>query len=183
VEVGYVCVIAGLVMAQSIYIHIPHKFIMLVMDLERLHRYIWGLNSFNFFVENNTNIRAGLREGKSYTLDGFSLSLQIWIMEAIPVFGTMMSTIVKNETVTIPRCTNWHGFTLLSFGDISRLESTFRNEVTSLFQTAAKKRVADRGSEARKKQILWNDQQRRKDISMMVSNPSFEICFRVQSNL
>ncbi|XP_024010130.1 uncharacterized protein LOC112085215 [Eutrema salsugineum] len=41
----YVCIIAGLVMAQSIYVHIPHKDIMLVMDLERLHRYPWGLKS------------------------------------------------------------------------------------------------------------------------------------------
>ncbi|ESQ50110.1 hypothetical protein EUTSA_v10002248mg, partial [Eutrema salsugineum] len=95
----YVCVIVGLVMAKSIYIHIPHKYIMLVMDLERLHRYPWGL-------------KARLREGKSYTLDGFSLPLQIWIMEAIPVLGTMMSTRVKDEPVTIPRCTNWLGFNL-----------------------------------------------------------------------
>ncbi|ESQ46683.1 hypothetical protein EUTSA_v10000631mg, partial [Eutrema salsugineum] len=123
----YVCIIAGLVMAQSIYVHIPRKYIMLVMDLERLHRYPWGLTSFDFLVENINKSSAGLREGKSYTLDGFSLALQIWLMEAIPVLGTMMSTKVKNAPVTIPRCTNWSGFSALSFGDISRLESTFRD--------------------------------------------------------
>ncbi|ESQ50152.1 hypothetical protein EUTSA_v10002232mg [Eutrema salsugineum] len=123
----YVCIIAGLVMAQSIYIHIPHKYIMLVMDLERLHRYPWGLKSFDFLVANINKSSAGLREGKSYTLDGFSLALQIWLMEAMPVLGTMMSTKVKDAPVTIHRCTNWSGFSALSFGDISRLESTFRN--------------------------------------------------------
>ncbi|ESQ43243.1 hypothetical protein EUTSA_v10015425mg [Eutrema salsugineum] len=90
------------------------------MDLERLHRYPWGLTSFDFLVENINKSSAGLREGKSCTLDGFSLALQIWLMEAIPVLGTMMSTKVKNAPVTIPRCTNWSGFSALSFGDISR---------------------------------------------------------------
>ncbi|XP_048634039.1 uncharacterized protein LOC106448113 [Brassica napus] len=83
----YLCVIAGLVMAKDEKVCIPHKYIKLVMDFDKMRKYPWGLHSFDALVTSITEARDKVKTQNSYVIDGFSYALQIWLMEAIPDIG------------------------------------------------------------------------------------------------
>ncbi|CAG7862800.1 unnamed protein product [Brassica rapa] len=117
----YLCVIAGIVMAKDEKVWIPHKYIKLVMDFEKMRKYPWGLHSFDALVSSIIQARDA---HKSYVVDGFSYALQIWLMEAIPDIGPLLGRKLR-EGVTSMRCRNWKGFAKVSYEDIISLESNF----------------------------------------------------------
>ncbi|ESQ30562.1 hypothetical protein EUTSA_v10012268mg, partial [Eutrema salsugineum] len=121
----YICTIAGFVMAQDAHIFILREYIILAMDITKLQKYPWGIHAYDHLVDNVIKTREKLSQMKGYHLDGFSIALQIWVMEAIPDFGTLLATRVGTEDTFIPRCTKWKGIARVS--DISQLESTFKS--------------------------------------------------------
>ncbi|KAF8105176.1 hypothetical protein N665_0162s0054 [Sinapis alba] len=120
----YLCVIAGMVMAKDEKVWIPHKYIKLVMDFNKLRKYPWGLHSFDALVTSIITARDKVKTQNSYVIDGFSYALQIWLMEAIPDIGSLLSKKLR-EGVTSMRCRNWKGSAKVSYEDIISLESDF----------------------------------------------------------
>lgn len=125
----YLSVIASLLMAQDEKIDISHKYIKLVMDIEKLRMYPWGLESFDALVDLIITSRKKLKNKKSYVLNGFTYAFQIWIMEGIPEFGEMLGK-KKNPEFIGPLCGNWGGAAKISYKDITRLEPLFRSHCT-----------------------------------------------------
>ncbi|ESQ47533.1 hypothetical protein EUTSA_v10021960mg, partial [Eutrema salsugineum] len=123
----YICTIAGFVMAQDAQILIPREYIILAMDITKLQKYPWGIHAYDHLVDSVIKTREKLSQMKGYHLDGFSIALQIWVMEAIPDFGTLLATRVGTEDTFIPRCTKWKEIARVSYNDISQLESTFKS--------------------------------------------------------
>ncbi|ESQ36871.1 hypothetical protein EUTSA_v10002788mg, partial [Eutrema salsugineum] len=123
----YICTIAGFVMAQDAQILIRREYIILAMDITKLQKYPWGIHAYDHLVDNIIKTREKLSQMKGYHLDGFSIALQIWVMEAIPDFGTLLATRVGTEDTFIPRCTKWKRIARVSYNDISQLESTFKS--------------------------------------------------------
>ncbi|CAN6829274.1 unnamed protein product [Brassica oleracea] len=124
----YLCVIAGLVMAKDEKVCIPHKYIKLVMDFDKMRKYPWGLHSFDALVTSITEARDKVKTRNSYVIDGFSYALQIWLMEAIPNIGSLLGKKLK-EGVTSMRCRNWRGSAKVSYEDIISIESDFASTV------------------------------------------------------
>ncbi|KAF8110392.1 hypothetical protein N665_0084s0002 [Sinapis alba] len=104
----YLTVIASVLMAKDEKISIYHKYIKLVMDIEKLKK-----------LENKT----------SYVLDGFTYAFQIWIMEAIPDFGEMLGK-KKDKEFVGPRCGNWRGATKISYKHNIQLEPLLGSHCT-----------------------------------------------------
>ncbi|CAN7083814.1 unnamed protein product, partial [Brassica oleracea var. botrytis] len=98
----YLCVIAGLVMAKDENVCIPHKYIKLVMDFDKMRKYMWGLHSFDALVTSITEARD----------------------KAIPDIGSLLGKKLK-EGVTSMRCRNWKGSAKVSYEDIISIESDF----------------------------------------------------------
>lgn len=103
---------------------IPHKYIKLVMDIDKVQSYPWGRDAFELLVESIINTQDKLKNSKTYVLDGFSYAFQIWIMEAIPEMG-LLGEKVKSDLAEGPRCSNWKGVARVSYDDIQLLKSTF----------------------------------------------------------
>ncbi|KAL0741719.1 hypothetical protein Bca4012_083232 [Brassica carinata] len=120
----YLCVIAGIVMAKDERVAIPHEYIKLVMDFDKMRRYPWGLHSFDALVTSIIAARDKVKEQNSYVVDGFSYALQIWVMEAIPDIGSLLGQKLR-EGMTSMRCRNWKGSAKVSYQDIMSLESNF----------------------------------------------------------
>ncbi|KAF8114413.1 hypothetical protein N665_0038s0037 [Sinapis alba] len=120
----YLCVIAGMVMAKDEKVWIPHKYIKLVMDFDKLRKYPWDLHSFDALVTSIITARDKVKTQNSYVIDGFSYALQIWLMEAIPYIGSLLGKKLR-EGVTSMRCRNWKGSAKVSYEDIISLESDF----------------------------------------------------------
>ncbi|KAL0872784.1 hypothetical protein Bca101_022489 [Brassica carinata] len=120
----YLCVIAGIVMAKDERVAIPHEYIKLVMDFDKMRRYPWGLHSFDALVTSIIAARDKVKEQNSYVVDGFSYALQIWVMEAISDIGSLLGQKLR-EGVTSMRCRNWKGSAKVSYQDIMSLESNF----------------------------------------------------------
>nr|VDD14267.1 unnamed protein product [Brassica oleracea] len=120
----YLCVIAGLVMAKDEKVCIPHKYIKLVMDIDKMRKYLWGFHSFDALVTSITEARDKVKTQNSYVIDGFSYALQIWLMEAIPDIGSLLGKKLK-EGITSMRCRNWKGYAKVSYEDIISIESDF----------------------------------------------------------
>uniref|UniRef100_A0A0D3C3D9 Ubiquitin-like protease family profile domain-containing protein n=1 Tax=Brassica oleracea var. oleracea TaxID=109376 RepID=A0A0D3C3D9_BRAOL len=120
----YLCVIAGLVMVKDEKVCIPHKYIKLVMDFDKMRKYPWGLHSFDALVTSITEARDKVKTQNSYVIDGFSYALQIWLMEAIPDIGSLLGKKLK-EGITSMRCRNWKGYAKVSYEDIISIESDF----------------------------------------------------------
>nr|VDD57098.1 unnamed protein product [Brassica oleracea] len=120
----YLCVIAGLVMAKDERVCIPHKYIKLVMDFDKMRKYLWGLHSFDALVTSITEARDKVKTQNSYVIDGFLYALQIWLMEAIPDIGSLLGKKLR-EGVTSMRCRNWKGSAKVSYEDIISIESDF----------------------------------------------------------
>lgn len=120
VRLVYLCVIC-FVMAKDEKVNIPHEYIRLVMDFDKMRKYPWGLHAYDMLLESIKNARYKLKKN-SYVLDGFSYALQIWLMEAIPDIGTLLGQKYK-EGVTSVRCQNWYGHGKVSYHDITTLET------------------------------------------------------------
>ena len=125
----YLCVIAGLVMAKDEKVCIPHKYIKLVMDFDKMRKYPWGLHSFDALVTSITEARDKVKTQNIYVIDGFSYALQIWLMEAIPDIESLLGKKLK-EGVTSMRCRNWKGSAKVSYEDIISIESDFASTVS-----------------------------------------------------
>ncbi|CAN6824103.1 unnamed protein product [Brassica oleracea] len=91
----YLCVIAGILMAKDEKVWIPYKYIKLVMDFEKMRKYLWGLHSFDMLI---------------------------WLMEAVPDIGSLLGQKLR-EGVTTMRCRNWKGSAKISYEDIITIES------------------------------------------------------------
>lgn len=128
VRLVYLCVIAGLVMAIGEMKKIPLTYVQLVMDLEKVKTYPWGLVAFDHLVDSIVKRRNGLKNS-SYILDGFTYALQVWAMEAIPLLGELCGEKINNE-ITAARCSNWKGSAKLSWDQISGIEETFSEKVS-----------------------------------------------------
>ncbi|KAF8109205.1 hypothetical protein N665_0101s0033 [Sinapis alba] len=113
-----------MVMAKDEKVWIPHKYIKLVMDFDKLRKYPWGLHSFDALVTSIITARDKVKTQNSYVIDGFSYALQIWLMEAIPDIGSLLGKKLR-EGVTSMRCRNWKGSAKVSYEDIISLESDF----------------------------------------------------------
>ncbi|KAL0729141.1 hypothetical protein Bca4012_025234 [Brassica carinata] len=120
VRLVYLCVIC-FVMAKDEKVNIPHEYIRLVMDFDKMRKYPWGLHAYDMLLESIKNARYKLKKN-SYVLDGFSYALQIWLMEAIPDIGTLLGQKYK-EGITSVRCRNWYGNGKVSYHDITTLET------------------------------------------------------------
>uniref|UniRef100_A0A0D3AQT6 DUF1985 domain-containing protein n=1 Tax=Brassica oleracea var. oleracea TaxID=109376 RepID=A0A0D3AQT6_BRAOL len=104
----YLCVIIGVVMGRDEKVNIPDMYIKLVMDLDKLRKFHWGLHSYDFLLSSIEKARKKLGKKNSYIFDGFSYAFQIWIMEAIPDFGEICGSKVS-DSFSGPRCENWKG--------------------------------------------------------------------------
>ncbi|XP_009121263.2 uncharacterized protein LOC103846096 [Brassica rapa] len=120
----YLCVIMGVVMGRDEKVNIPHMYIKLVMDLEKLRNFHWGLHSYDFLLSSIEKVRKKLGKKNSYIFEGFSYAFQIWIMEAIPDFGEICGSKVS-DSFSGPRCGNWKGVAKVSYEDIIQLEESF----------------------------------------------------------
>uniref|UniRef100_A0A0D3BHH7 Ubiquitin-like protease family profile domain-containing protein n=1 Tax=Brassica oleracea var. oleracea TaxID=109376 RepID=A0A0D3BHH7_BRAOL len=120
----YLCVIAGILMAKDEKVWIPHKYIKLVMDFEKMRKYLWGLHSFDMLVSSIIKARDKVKTQNNYVIDGFSYALQIWLMEAVPDIGSLLGQKLR-EGVTTMRCRNWKGSAKISNEDIITIESNF----------------------------------------------------------
>ncbi|KAF8100732.1 hypothetical protein N665_0218s0070, partial [Sinapis alba] len=116
-------------MANDEKSHISQKYIKLVMDIEKLRMYPWGLESYDALVESIITSRKKLENKTSYVLDGFTYAFQIWIIEAIPDFGKMLGK-KKDKEFIGPRCGNWRGAAKISYKHIIQLESLFGSHCT-----------------------------------------------------
>ncbi|KAF8113320.1 hypothetical protein N665_0051s0015 [Sinapis alba] len=117
IKLIYLTVITSVLMANDEKIHISHKYIKLVMDIEKLRMYPWGLES------------KKLKNKTSYVLDEFTYAFHIWIMEAISDFGKMLGK-KKDKEFIGPRCENWIGAAKISYKHIIQLESLFESRCT-----------------------------------------------------
>ncbi|RID45714.1 hypothetical protein BRARA_I02418 [Brassica rapa] len=109
---------------KDLRVFIPHEFIRLVMDFEKMRMYPWGLRAYDELLASIFKAREDVHLKNSYVLDGFSYAFQIWIMEAIPDIGSMVGKKIKNNLTKV-RCRNWKGSGKVSYQDITSLESNF----------------------------------------------------------
>ncbi|XP_022568534.2 uncharacterized protein LOC106363003 [Brassica napus] len=119
----YLCVIVGVVMGRDEKVSIPHMYIKLVMDFNKVRKFHWGLHSYDFLLSLIVKARKKLGKKESYIFEGFSYALQIWIMEAIPDFGEILGRRVS-DSFKGPRCGNWKGVAKVSYEDIIELEDS-----------------------------------------------------------
>ncbi|KAF2547694.1 hypothetical protein F2Q70_00021745, partial [Brassica cretica] len=113
----YLCVIMGVVMGRDEKVNILDMYIKLVMDLDKLRKFHWGLHSYDFLLSSIEKARKKLGKKDIYIFEGFSYALQIWIMKAIPDFGEICGRQVSGSYVG-PRCGNWKGVANVSYEDI-----------------------------------------------------------------
>ncbi|XP_022549673.2 uncharacterized protein LOC106351508 [Brassica napus] len=85
----------GVVMGRDEKVNIPHLYMKLAMDLEKLRNYPWGLYSFDFLLKQIDKIRHKLEQKEGYLIEGFLFGFQIWIMEAISALGEICGTKVS----------------------------------------------------------------------------------------
>ncbi|KAF3546403.1 hypothetical protein DY000_02010382 [Brassica cretica] len=84
----YLAIILCVVLARDEKANIPLKYITVVMDLERVRKYPWGVAAYDLLCNSVAKNRDKLKDKTtSYVLDGFSHALQIWAMEAVPKIG------------------------------------------------------------------------------------------------
>ncbi|XP_048637322.1 uncharacterized protein LOC125609851 [Brassica napus] len=124
VRLIYLCVIMGVVMGKDEKVNIPHLYMKLAMDLEKLRNYPWGLYSFDFLLKQIDKTRHKLEQKEGYLMEGFLFGFQIWIMEAVPALGEICGTKVSKD-FTGPLCGNWRGCAKCSYEDIIGVENLF----------------------------------------------------------
>ncbi|KAF2612330.1 hypothetical protein F2Q70_00011413 [Brassica cretica] len=79
----YLCVIMGMVMGKDEKVNIPHMYIKLVMDLDKVWKFHWGFHSFDILLRSIEKTRKNLSNKESYIFKGFTYAFQIWIIEAV----------------------------------------------------------------------------------------------------
>lgn len=125
----YLAFILCVVLARDEKQNIPLKYIKVVMDLEKVRKYPWGVASYDLLCESIAKNRYKLKEKtSSYVLDGFSYALQIWAMEAVPKIGKLCGKKLDKAFADGPRCINWMGAGKVSYQEINRLEEIFTAE-------------------------------------------------------
>ncbi|KAG2253510.1 hypothetical protein Bca4012_101213 [Brassica carinata] len=62
----YLCVIMGVVMGRDEKVNIPHMYIKLVMDLDKLRNFHWGLHSYDFLLSSIEKARKKLGKKNRY---------------------------------------------------------------------------------------------------------------------
>jgi len=132
VRLIYLCVIMGVVMGKDEKVNIPHLYMKLAMDLEKLRNYPWGLYSFDFLLKQIDKTRHKLEQKEGYLMEGFLFGFQIWIMEAVPALGEICGTKVS-KNFTGPLCGNWRGCAKCSYEDIIGVENLFPENVCIYF--------------------------------------------------
>ncbi|RID49975.1 LOW QUALITY PROTEIN: hypothetical protein BRARA_H00734 [Brassica rapa] len=101
----------------------PLKYIMVVMDLERVQKYLWGVAAYDLLCNSVAKNHDKLKDKTtSYVLDGFSYVLQIWTMEAVPKIGKLCGKKLDKGFKNGPRCINWMGAANVSYEEIIWLE-------------------------------------------------------------
>ncbi|XP_018448824.1 uncharacterized protein LOC108820374 [Raphanus sativus] len=129
IRLVYLCIIMYVVLARDEKANIPLKYIKVVMDLEKLRRYPWGVDVYDLLYESVVKTRDFLSEKTtSYVFDGFSYALQIWTMEAVPKIGKLCGKNLVKGFKDGPRCVNWVGAAKVSYDEIIHLERIFTNE-------------------------------------------------------
>ncbi|KAF3535833.1 hypothetical protein F2Q69_00023991 [Brassica cretica] len=98
----YLCVIMGVVMGRDEKVNIPDMYIKLVMDLDKLRKFHWGLHSYDFLLSSIEKARKKL---------------------AIPDFGEICGRQVSGSFVG-PKCGNWKGVANVSYEKIIELEDS-----------------------------------------------------------
>ncbi|XP_013594646.1 PREDICTED: uncharacterized protein LOC106302743 [Brassica oleracea var. oleracea] len=123
VRLVYLAIILCVVLARDEKANIPLKYIAVVMDLDRVRRYPWGVAAYDLLCKSIAKNRSQLKEKTtSYVLDGFSYALQIWAMEAVPKIGKLCGKKLDKGFKDGPRCINWMGAAKVSYEEIIRLE-------------------------------------------------------------
>ncbi|KAF8106816.1 hypothetical protein N665_0131s0019 [Sinapis alba] len=129
IRLVYLCIIVCVVLARDEKANIPLKYIKVVMDLEKLRKYPWGVASFDLLCESVAKTGDKLKEKTtSYVLDGFSYALQIWAMEAVPEIGKLCGKKLDKGFKNGPRCIIWMRAAKVSYEEIIRLENIFAPE-------------------------------------------------------
>uniref|UniRef100_A0A0D3BFQ6 DUF1985 domain-containing protein n=1 Tax=Brassica oleracea var. oleracea TaxID=109376 RepID=A0A0D3BFQ6_BRAOL len=124
IRLVYLCIIVCMVCGRDEKAPIPIKYVKLVMDLEQVRNYPWGVASFDLLCESIAEKRDKLKENpKSYVLDGFTYGLQIWAMEAIPKLGKLCGRKLNKSFKNGPRCVNWMGAAKISYEELNKLEN------------------------------------------------------------
>ncbi|XP_048623801.1 uncharacterized protein LOC106393676 [Brassica napus] len=119
----YVAIILCVVLARDEKANIPLKYIAVVMDLDRVRKYPWGVAAYDLLCKSIAKNCDQLKEKTtSYVLDGFSYALQIWAMEAVPKIGKLCGKKLDKGFKNGPRCINWMGAAKVSYEEIIRLE-------------------------------------------------------------
>ncbi|WZZ78044.1 hypothetical protein YC2023_098616 [Brassica napus] len=112
--------------------NIPLKYIKVVMDLEKVQKYPWGVAAYDLLYNSITKTRDNLKDiTTSYVLDGFSYAFQIGAMEAVPKIGKLCGKKLDKGFTNGPRCINWMGAGKVSYEEIIRLEQILTPEVIS----------------------------------------------------
>ncbi|KAF2563107.1 hypothetical protein F2Q70_00015221, partial [Brassica cretica] len=121
----YLAIILCVVLARDEKANIPLKYIAVVMDLDRVRKYPWGVASYDLLCKSIAKNRDQLKKNTtSYVLDGFSYALQIWVMEAVPKIGKLCGKKLDKGFKNSPRCINWMGAAKVSYEEIIRMTST-----------------------------------------------------------
>ncbi|XP_013583349.1 PREDICTED: uncharacterized protein LOC106292293 [Brassica oleracea var. oleracea] len=129
--------------AKDDRVSIPLEYIRLVMDFGKMRMFPWSLHAYDELIDSIRKATKDLHLKNSYVLDGFSISFQIWVMEAIPDIGTMVGQ-KFNKNITKVRCTDWKGSGKVSYEDISSLESHFdKGELFSFLSASRNSDVID----------------------------------------
>ncbi|KAJ0232143.1 hypothetical protein HA466_0293480 [Hirschfeldia incana] len=125
----YLAIILCVVLARDEKANIPLKYIMVVMDLQKVRKYPWGVAAYDLLCKSIAKNRETLKDKTtSYVMDGFSYALQIWAMEAVPKIGKLCGKKLDKAFTNGPRCINWMGAAKVSYQEIIRLEEIFTPE-------------------------------------------------------
>ena len=122
----------GVVMGKDEKVNIPHLYMKLAMDLEKLRNYPWDLYSFDFLLKQIDKTRHKLEQKEGYLMERFLFGFQIWIMEVVPALGEICGTKVS-KNFTGPLCGNWRGCAKCSYKDIIGVENLFPEKVCIYF--------------------------------------------------
>ena len=126
----YLAIILCVVLARDEKANIPLKYIAVVMDLDKVRKYSWGVAAYDLLCKSIAKNCDQLKEKTtSYVLDGFSYALQIWAMEAVPKIGKLCGKKLDKGFKNSPRCINWMGAAKVSYEEIIRLEQIITPEV------------------------------------------------------
>ncbi|KAF8105151.1 hypothetical protein N665_0162s0030 [Sinapis alba] len=129
IRLVYLAIILCVVLARDEKANIPLKYITVVMDLEKVRKYPWGVAAYDLLCNSIAKNRDKLKDKTtSYVLDGFSYALQIWAMEAVPKIGKLCGKKLDKGFKEGPRCINWMGAAKVSYEEIIRLENIFTPE-------------------------------------------------------